>query len=117
MSRWLRLLAGLMGAAGVALAAAASHVNADSRMALAAGILLVHAPALLALSALFPARLQAPGFGLCLGASLFAGDMVMRVLFAHSLFPMAAPSGGIIMILSWLAVALSSAFANRPANG
>ncbi len=117
MTRLLLALAGLMGACGVALAAAASHVNADPRLALAAGLLLVHAPALLGLAAQPSPRLRWPGLGLAVGAALFSGDMAMRAFADHALFPMAAPTGGVVMILSWLAVSVLAAFAKPQTSG
>jgi uncharacterized membrane protein YgdD (TMEM256/DUF423 family) len=39
---------------------------------------------------------------------LFAGDLSLRQYAGHGLFPMAAPTGGTLLILSWLAVAVSA---------
>ncbi len=47
-------------------------------------------------------------FGLVLGALLFAGDIALRAFAGHRLFPMAAPTGGTIMIVSWLAFAIAA---------
>jgi uncharacterized membrane protein YgdD (TMEM256/DUF423 family) len=43
-----------------------------------------------------------------LGAALFSGDIAMRAFAAHRLFPMAAPSGGFILIAAWLALAAAA---------
>ena len=100
------LLAGLLGAAGVALSAMAAH-GADPRLlGTAAAACMAQAPALLALSigwekirtALFSAAL------IGLGCLLFAGDLVFRTRFGHGLFPMSAPTGGSMMIAGWIAV-------------
>jgi uncharacterized membrane protein YgdD (TMEM256/DUF423 family) len=40
-----------------------------------------------------------------LGAALFAGDIALRAYVGHRLFPMAAPSGGLLLIIGWLALA------------
>jgi uncharacterized membrane protein YgdD (TMEM256/DUF423 family) len=40
-----------------------------------------------------------------LGATLFSGDIALRALAGHRLFAMAAPSGGMILIAAWLALA------------
>jgi len=48
-----------------------------------------------------------------LGAALFAGDLSLRAFVGQRLFAMAAPGGGIILILSWLAFAAAAAF-RRP---
>jgi uncharacterized membrane protein YgdD (TMEM256/DUF423 family) len=106
------LLAGLLGAAGVALSAMAAH-GADQRLlGTAAAACMAQAPALLALAigwekirtALFAVALI--GFG-CL---LFAGDLVFRTRFGHGLFPMSAPTGGSMMIAGWVAVGLGALF-------
>jgi uncharacterized membrane protein YgdD (TMEM256/DUF423 family) len=43
-----------------------------------------------------------------LGAGLFAGDVALRAFVSHRLFPMAAPSGGIILVIGWLALAAAA---------
>ena len=107
-------LAGLMGAAGVALAAASAHGADAARLASASAMLLFHATAMLATVALLARGLLHGGigliaaFGFASGAALFAGDLTLRQYAGHSLFPMAAPSGGTLMILSWLAVTLAA---------
>ncbi|WP_280711533.1 DUF423 domain-containing protein [Bradyrhizobium sp. BR13661] len=119
MLRPLIALAGLMGAAGVALAAAAAHGADASRLASASAMLLFHATAILAVVALLARGLLHGGigliaaFGFVIGAALFAGDLTLRQYAGHSLFPMAAPSGGTLMIASWLAVTLAAVVAAR----
>ena len=119
MPRLLIALAGLMGGAGVALAAAAAHGNDASRLASASAMLLFHATAILAVVALLARGLLHGGIGLIAasgfvtGAALFAGDLTLRQYTGHSLFPMAAPSGGTLMIASWLAVTLAAVVAKR----
>ncbi|QAU44746.1 DUF423 domain-containing protein [Bradyrhizobium guangzhouense] len=114
MPRLLIALAGLMGAAGVALAAAAAHGADASRLASASALLLFHATAILAVIALLTRGLLHGGigliaaFGFVTGAALFAGDLTLRQFAGHALFPMAAPSGGTLMILSWLVVTLAA---------
>ena len=39
---------------------------------------------------------------LCIGGALFAGDVAARAFIGARLFPMAAPTGGMILIASWL---------------
>lgn len=102
------LLAGITGAAGVGLSAWAAHA-AGQDAETAARFLLIHAPAFLGLAALSGNRLRlAAGLALALGLVLFSGDLLMREIAGHRLFPMAAPSGGILMILGWLLVAVSA---------
>ncbi|KGT77243.1 membrane protein [Bradyrhizobium japonicum] len=112
-------LAGLMGAAGVALAAASAHGADASRLASASAMLLFHATAILAGVALLARGLLHGGiglvaaFGFVIGATLFAGDLTLRQYAGHSLFPYAAPTGGTVMILSWLVVTLAAVVAKR----
>ncbi|WP_027575476.1 DUF423 domain-containing protein [Bradyrhizobium sp. WSM1743] len=112
--RLLLGFAGLMGAAGVALAAASAHGADASRLASASAMLLFHATAILATVALLARGLLHGGiglvaaFGFVIGAGLFAGDLTLRQYAGHSLFPMAAPTGGTVMIASWLAVTLAA---------
>ncbi|MFU0507765.1 DUF423 domain-containing protein [Pseudaminobacter sp. NGMCC 1.201702] len=110
--RYLVLAGGLCGAAGVALSAAAAH-RGGGNLATAASFLLVHAPAFLALAQLEAGRLVRIGaFALLIGLVLFAGDLLFREFLGTRLFPMAAPSGGTLMIVGWLIVA-ASAFRRR----
>jgi uncharacterized membrane protein YgdD (TMEM256/DUF423 family) len=101
-------LAGLMGAGGVVLAAAAAHAAPGAGLDSAASMLLFHAAAVVGGAALVqqgliwrPLALIALA-GWVLGAILFSGDIALRALAGHRLFPMAAPSGGMILIAAWL---------------
>lgn len=107
-------LAGLIGAAGVALAAAATHMG-GALLGPASAMCLAHAPAMLALFAAHRLLRPATGAGLLmgLGTVLFAGDLVLKEFFGAGLFPMAAPSGGILMMLGWLLAGLG-AFMPQP---
>ena len=106
--RVLIALTGLMGAAGVALAAAAAHQGDSSLLGPASSMLLFHAPAVLVTILLAERCVIQMSLGLVaafsfvVGALLFAGDLTMRVHAGHALFPMAAPTGGTLLILSWL---------------
>ncbi len=110
----LLVLASLMGAAGVVLAAAAAHAAPGAGLDSAAYLLLFHAVAVLGAAALvqqgqlwLPAALIAMA-GYVLGGVLFAGDVSMRAFAGHRLFPMAAPTGGTILIVAWLVLALAA---------
>jgi uncharacterized membrane protein YgdD (TMEM256/DUF423 family) len=48
-----------------------------------------------------------------IGAGLFAGDLTLRHYAGHGLFPMAAPTGGTLLIASWLALAVAAAWPKR----
>lgn len=108
-NRPFHLAAGLLGAAGVALSAVAAHAGGGN-VATAANFLLFHAPAFLAIG-LFGSSagrvLKAGGWILLVGLLLFTGDLAARHYFGNRLFPMAAPTGGTLMIAGWLVVALA----------
>jgi uncharacterized membrane protein YgdD (TMEM256/DUF423 family) len=109
-------LAGVMGAAGVILLAAGAHAAPGSGLDSAGQMLLFHAAAVIALASalqglLFRPLALAGAIGFVVGATLFSGDIALRALAGHRLFPMAAPSGGIILIASWLAVTAAAVIA------
>lgn len=115
MKAILVLLGGLAGAVGVALSAYAAHAEGGN-LATAAQFLLFHAPALLVIGLAARSQVMAiAGFALALGLALFAGDLAMRTLAGHRLFPMAAPAGGSLLIVSWLGIA-AGAFIERRAR-
>ena len=117
--RILVILAGIMGADGVILAAASAHQPDAMRLASASSMLLFHATAVLAAVALAERGIIhlrfgiAAGFGFVIAAALFAGDLTMRQYAGHSLFPMAAPTGGTLLIVSWLVLAVAAAWPRR----
>ena len=51
--------------------------------------------------------------GLILALLLFAGDLVMRGELGRSLFPLAAPIGGVGLIGGWLLLAVSALVGER----
>ena len=114
--RILIILAGVMGADGVMLAAAAAHQPDATRLASASMMLLFHATAVMGAVALVERgvlHLQlglVSAFGFVLATALFSGDLVMRQYAGTGLFPMAAPAGGTLLIASWLALAVSAAW-------
>jgi uncharacterized membrane protein YgdD (TMEM256/DUF423 family) len=114
--RILVILAGIMGADGIILAAASAHQPDATRLASASSMLLFHATAVLAVVALAERGVIhlgigiAAAFGFFVAAALFAGDLTMRQYAGHSLFPMAAPTGGTLLIVSWLVLAVAAAW-------
>jgi uncharacterized membrane protein YgdD (TMEM256/DUF423 family) len=114
--RILVILAGIMGADGVILAAAAAHQGDATRLMPASSMLLFHATAILAVAALAERGIihlkigLAAGFGFVIAAALFSGDLTMRQYAGHSLFQMAAPTGGTLLIVSWLLLAVAAAW-------
>jgi uncharacterized membrane protein YgdD (TMEM256/DUF423 family) len=117
--RILIILAGVMGADGIILAAASAHQGDAARLAPASSMLLFHATAVLAVAALaergvIHAKIGlAAGFGFVVAAALFAGDLSLRHYAGHSLFPLAAPAGGTLLIVSWLVLAVAAAWPRR----
>src|SRR5215510_8242720 len=111
MTLVLILMAGLMGASGVVLAAAAAHAKSGMGLDSAGYLLLFHAVAVLSGVALLQQGLLLRPLvlgvlsGWVLGSALFAGDIALR---AFPLFPMAAPTGGVVLILAWLALAVAA---------
>jgi uncharacterized membrane protein YgdD (TMEM256/DUF423 family) len=117
--RILVILAGVMGADGVILAAMAAHQPDATRLAAASSMLLFHATAVLAVVALAERGVIhlrigiAAAWGFVIAAALFAGDLTLRQYAGHSLFPMAAPTGGTLLIASWVVLAVAAAWPRR----
>ena len=117
--RILVVLAAIMGADGVILAALSAHLPDATRLGSASSMLLFHAAAVLGTVALAERGVIQLGIGLLaasgfvLAAALFATDLTVRRFADHSLFPMAAPTGGTLLILSWLALAVAAAWPRR----
>jgi uncharacterized membrane protein YgdD (TMEM256/DUF423 family) len=109
ITRLMGVLAGLLGAAGVGAAALASHGGYGDSLRIASDFALIHAALAMALLMRSPTRLTATAAGLVLlGALLFCGDLTMRALATRALFPMAAPTGGFLMIAGWLTAGLAT---------
>jgi uncharacterized membrane protein YgdD (TMEM256/DUF423 family) len=118
MSQLFIIVAGVYGALGVSLAAVASHAAGAGSLGSASSMLLFHAPALLAIG-LFgrPGNggmtLNLGGLILLAGAGLFAGDLAMRYYQGSALFPMAAPTGGTMMIAGWAVIVVAGILLRR----
>jgi uncharacterized membrane protein YgdD (TMEM256/DUF423 family) len=106
----LLILAALLGSCGIILAAAGAHAAPGAGLDSAAYMLLFHAAAVLGGAALAQQGLLSRPLALLalaawiVGAILFAGDIALRAFVGHRLFVMAAPAGGIILIIGWLAL-------------
>ena len=104
------VFSGLFGISGIALAAAASHLDDQRLLGGASMMCLIHAPALLALS-LGHEKLRGAipaGLLMLVGVFLFSGDLVKRHFTGTGLFPMSAPAGGTTMMAGWLLVTLGA---------
>lgn len=121
MTHLLLALAGLMGACGVVLTAASAHGKPGAGLDSAGYLLLLHAAAVIAAAAAIRADLLLRPLGtvtmsgFVLGAGLFAADVAARAFLDHRLFPMAAPTGGVILIVSWLVMVAAALAASRGA--
>lgn len=115
-TRILGGFAGLFGICGIGLAAAASHMDDQRLLGGASLMCLIHAPALIGLIAVGGRiRFTSLSGALCiLGVVLFAGDLVKRHFTGFGLFPMSAPSGGIMMMAGWLLVGIGALFSPPP---
>jgi len=119
LARILVILAAIMGADGVILAAASAHLGDAARLGAASSMLLFHATAVLGALVLSDrgtvnARVGLfAAFGFVTGAGLFAGDLTLRQYAGHSLFPLAPPTGGTLLILSWLLLAIAAAWPRK----
>jgi uncharacterized membrane protein YgdD (TMEM256/DUF423 family) len=117
--RILIILAAIMGADGVILAAASAHQPNATRLASASSMLLFHALAVLAVVALTERGIihvrigMTAAWGFVVAATLFASDLMLRQYAGHGLFPMAAPTGGTLLIVSWLVLAVAAAWPRR----
>jgi uncharacterized membrane protein YgdD (TMEM256/DUF423 family) len=107
--RVLLVSAGLMGAAGVAAAASASH-GESRNLAAVATMFLAHAPVLLIVGLWGQGRaFMGAAAALGVGTALFGADLAMREYAGHALFAGAAPVGGGLMVLGWLGLTLAGA--------
>ena len=111
----LVLVAGLMGAAGLAMLAAAAHAGGGDLARTGGTVLLVHAAAVLATAA--PAGgtgtgsrgILAGATVLALGSGLFGADLAFAAFLDAHPVPLAAPLGGLFMIGGWLLFAATAA--------
>jgi uncharacterized membrane protein YgdD (TMEM256/DUF423 family) len=114
MLQMLTGIAALFGCIGIIFAAAGAHAKPGSGLDSAGHMLLFHAPAVIATcAAMISGLVYRPlGIGaailLLLGVALFSGDLALRAYTGHRLFPMAAPTGGMVMIAGWLLLALAA---------
>lgn len=114
LERGIGLIGGLLGGAGVVLAAAGAHMAPGRSLDQAALVALVHGPAIFAVLAggrsgvLRPLLALVAAGGFAAGTLLFSGQLALRSLADLSLFRMAAPTGGFILIGAWIVAALAA---------
>jgi uncharacterized membrane protein YgdD (TMEM256/DUF423 family) len=114
-SRLLLAVAALLGAAGIAAAATASHAGDERILGALALIALPQAPARLALALLGSANrlLRLAAALIAIGAAIFSLDLAARHFLGDRLFPMSAPVGGVAMIAGWLMLAATALVPGR----
>ncbi|MGI6245016.1 MAG: DUF423 domain-containing protein [Pseudochelatococcus sp.] len=120
MDRALIALGALFGLLGTAAAAVAAHVTGPGTgLDTAANFLLFHAPVLIAVPLLIRAGLaqaalaRGGGWLVFAGVALFSGELALRAVEGRTLFYMAAPTGGTLLMAGWLVLAIG-ALAARP---
>ncbi|MEM8704081.1 MAG: DUF423 domain-containing protein [Pseudomonadota bacterium] len=105
-------ISGLMGALGVVSLALAAHAEGSNLLGTAARMLMFHAPVFLAIGILAQIRkvllLPVTVLFLFFGLTFFCGDLFSRTFLESRLFPMAAPVGGMFVILGWVLLALGA---------
>ena len=115
MDRTFVVLGALFGLLGTIAAGIAAHTTGPgTTLDAAASFLLFHAPTLIAIPALIhtglaQAMMARAGGGLIfIGCALFSSEMALRAIEGESLFFMAAPSGGSLLIAGWLIIILAA---------
>ena len=107
-------IAALFGCAGIVFAAAGAHAKPGSGLDSAGHMLLFHAAAVIGACAAISQGLVGRSFGvaaaivLLCGVGLFSGDLALRAYTGNKLFPMAAPAGGIVMMIGWALLAIAA---------
>lgn len=111
-SAFLIAISGLLGGAGVTLAALAAHAAGAESLRAAAEQAMVHAVTVIGLVAVSgqtsrPWLWHSIAAVMLLGAVLFVGTVSLGVLAELRPLPLLAPTGGSLMIATWVAVAVA----------
>lgn len=105
-------ISGLTGVFGVVSLALAAHSDGSASLGTAARMLMFHAPVFLGIGVLAQLRkvllLPVTALFLFVGLTLFCGDLLSRAFLGSGLFPMAAPIGGMFLIVGWISLALGA---------
>ncbi|MCB1384467.1 MAG: DUF423 domain-containing protein [Nitratireductor sp.] len=118
MKRFFALYAGLLGAAGIALAAAASHGGSSELSAPAALVALTTAAAMLAVVGPGGGRMAdgiaarmalAALVAWTLGSALFCASLGHLAMTGERLLPYSAPTGGMLLMAGWALAGLALA--------
>lgn len=110
MHNW-QIIAAFYGAAGVGAGAMASHAIADPHAAdmvkIAAIYALIHA-VLLACWTQHGTIATAARTALALGVALFSGGIMVKYILGLAVAAVLAPTGGTLLMLAWLLIAISA---------
>lgn len=92
--------------------AMAAHADTTGLLSTTANMMMFHAPVILLLGVLAQIR-RSVFLPLALalvvgGLGLFCGDLLSRVFLEARLFPNAAPTGGMLLIIGWISIVLSA---------
>jgi uncharacterized membrane protein YgdD (TMEM256/DUF423 family) len=109
-SAWF-LVAGLLGATGVALDAVAAHGMSNpiaaTAVSRAATYQILHAIVLLVIANQHTIPSRVARWGFLLGLFLFSGSIYCKYLLGFSAATNVAPTGGMLLIAAWLAIGMN----------
>lgn len=114
MPERLLLILGAIAGFGVMAAAASAHVGGGDNLKTASQFLLFHAPLLAAAPAIVRSGAVHRHLTLlalmlvAFGVALFSGQLALRALKDASLFAMAAPTGGTLLMIGWLMLGVAA---------
>lgn len=118
MRPWI-MVAGVNGALAIGLAAYGAHgvdAAAVPLMEKASQFQLIHAVALLVIDRLAEPKaglVNAAGGLFALGVALFSGSLYVKAMTGAIPLPMVTPTGGVLLLLGWLILAVSAFVSDR----
>jgi uncharacterized membrane protein YgdD (TMEM256/DUF423 family) len=119
IDRLLFFLGAIAGLCGVVGAAAAAHVTGPGSLDVAANFLLFHGPLLIGVALADhmgfgrASALRLAGVLIAIGLVGFSGDLAVRALAGISPLPLAAPTGGTLLMIGWLFLAIAALVPRR----
>ncbi len=119
MRPWI-MVAGVNGALAIGLAAYGAHgvdAAAVPLMEKASQFQLIHAVALLVIDRLAEPKawlVNIAGGVFTFGVALFSGSLYVKAMTGPLPFPMVTPTGGILLLLGWLVLAVSAFVRDKP---
>jgi len=115
MTRRYLLIGSLFGASGIALSAAAAHMEQANSLTTVSLILVMHGVLLVSLGVqgALSIALRLGAAAIAFGTMLFAASVTLHAFKGVHLFTHAAPVGGSTMIVGWCMLAIA-AFIRKP---